>query len=112
MYIFPCRPLMIIALVYTLMSVIFYLMNGRSHLFSAASISHMLIVVILDLCTLLCIVVIDVQSILDTAIETMRGVTRAGEEAHKVKLYVLPRRMTDKFVNNGSAEESVGLTFR
>lgn len=71
----PCRSPTIIVFVYTLMSVTFYLMNGRSDLFSA--ISHILIVVILDLCTLLCIVV-DVQSILDTAIETMRGKGRSA----------------------------------
>lgn len=40
----------------------FYLMNGGNDLFSEASISHILTVVILDLCTLLCILVVNVQS--------------------------------------------------
>lgn len=42
------------------MSTIFYLMNGGNDL------SHILPVVILDLCMLLCIIVINVQSFLET----------------------------------------------
>lgn len=53
-------------------------MDGGSDLFSAASISHMLTVVILDLCTLLCIVLINAQSLLEMVfmcIETGGGRT-------------------------------------